>query len=314
MLGVVAGGAGLMSLSIQLAESSVKLMKLYHSMKGAPDTLREIASEIHIMSMSLEHLERHRQAEGHGADIMKQCIQQCRLHVAKIEKVTENLDRKIKQANFTARLYATFRESELKDLLADLDRARAALHLAVEMYHAEERERRWKAQQLSSTKHSDQIVALQQTLEAYQIGLQHQIDLAVQKMTDGRRRIEGFDDSASPFEGGEIRKKARSRDTIYEREKTFRYKFKLPAWFCSTVWEIAQVHSHGGWDLCFRTWNERDVNSQIFRLARTGDLDGVKTLIRKGEASFFDVCEGENLLSVGLKPSMFISSGFMRSG
>lgn len=108
--------------------------------------------------------------------------------------------------------------------------------------------------------------------------------------------------------------KARSRDTIYDGKETFRFKFRLPAWFCSTVWEIAQAHSHGGWDLCLRTWNERDENSKIFYLARTGDLDGVKTLIRRGEASLFDVCGEHNLLSVGLRSLMWISLVFTSSG
>ena len=50
ILGVVAGGAGLASLSIQLAESAVKLKRLYHSMRNAPETLKEIADEIKLMS------------------------------------------------------------------------------------------------------------------------------------------------------------------------------------------------------------------------------------------------------------------------
>lgn len=59
ILGVVAGGAGLASLSMQLAESANKLKRLYHSMKDAPSTLKEIADEIEIMSLSLRHLEQH---------------------------------------------------------------------------------------------------------------------------------------------------------------------------------------------------------------------------------------------------------------
>jgi hypothetical protein len=70
ILGVVAGGAGLASLSIQLAESAVKLKRLYHSMKDAPETLKEIADEIKIMSLSLKHLERHRQSESQETDLL----------------------------------------------------------------------------------------------------------------------------------------------------------------------------------------------------------------------------------------------------
>ena len=46
ILGVAAGGAGLMSLSIQLAESAVKLRRVYHSMRNAPETLKDVVDEI----------------------------------------------------------------------------------------------------------------------------------------------------------------------------------------------------------------------------------------------------------------------------
>jgi hypothetical protein len=99
ILGVVAGGAGLASLSIQLAENAIKLKRLYHSMRNAPETLTDIADEIELMSLSLKHLERHRQIESHEADLLDRCIENCRSHTTKITLLTEKISQKIDKAS-----------------------------------------------------------------------------------------------------------------------------------------------------------------------------------------------------------------------
>lgn len=124
VLGVVAGGAGLASLSIQLAESAIKLRRLYHSIKDAPSTMKEIADEIEVMSLSLKYLERHRQSESHGSDLLDQCIKKCQAHVEKINLLTEEISRKLDIAGLVGRLYTAMRERDLDKLLGDLARAR----------------------------------------------------------------------------------------------------------------------------------------------------------------------------------------------
>lgn len=168
ILGVVAGGAGLASLSIQLAESALKLKRLYHSIRNAPETLTEIADEIHLMSLSLQHLERHRQNENHGADLLNRCIENCRSHTTKITLLTEKISQKIDNASLTGRLYASMRERDLDKLLGDLARARSALHLAVELYHRAEEERRWRMQEADTAKRQDQMAMCLVALQALQ--------------------------------------------------------------------------------------------------------------------------------------------------
>lgn len=119
ILGVVAGGAGLASLSIQLAESAVKLKRLYHSMKHAPENLKEIADEIGIMSLSLKHLERQRQNESHGADLLDSCIENCRLYTSKITLLTEKIHQKLDKDSLAGRMYAVMQSRDLDKLLND---------------------------------------------------------------------------------------------------------------------------------------------------------------------------------------------------
>ncbi|GAB7324210.1 hypothetical protein MBLNU13_g07570t1 [Cladosporium sp. NU13] len=83
------------------------------------------------------------------------------------------------------------------------------------------------------------------------------------------------------------------------KQAAFRMRFQLPTLFTSRVWEIARIDAHQGWDLCFRTYNRRPSNAEIFRHCHRANLTEVQRLIQNGEASLLDVNEdGYNLLWV----------------
>jgi hypothetical protein len=315
ILGVVAGGAGLASLSIQLAESALKLKRLYHSMRNAPETLTEIADEIHLMSLSLQHLERHRQNENHGADLLDRCIENCRSHTTKITLLTEKISQKIDNASLTGRLYASMRERDLDKLLGDLARARSALHLAVDLYHRAEEERRWRMQETETVKRQDQLamclVALQALQDSQAAMMRQNKNLVqyprvpeVQDIDDGSEGGENGDGSEThdgKNQGLSAHRRREIRDT-----PAFRFRLRLPALFSSRVWEIARIDAEQGWDLCFRTYNMRPLDSLIFQCCKKGDLERVKRLIRSGEASLLDVTPtGETLITVSITDDVY---------
>ena len=64
VLGVVAGGAGLLSLSIQLLESAKKLKNFNDSVRNAPERLVTLGFELETLSLMLQQLEAHRQRDG----------------------------------------------------------------------------------------------------------------------------------------------------------------------------------------------------------------------------------------------------------
>jgi len=173
ILGVVAGGAGLASLSIQLAESAVKLKRLYHSMEDAPETLKEVADKLDIMSISLKHLERHRQSETHGTDLLEQCIENCRSRTTKINLLTEKILEKLKKASMMGRLYAARQERDFDKLLGFMYHARSALHLAVTLYHEAEGDRRWEILQSEITRQREQTAMVHLAVQAAPAALEH---------------------------------------------------------------------------------------------------------------------------------------------
>jgi hypothetical protein len=81
---------------------------------------------------------------------------------------------------------------------------------------------------------------------------------------------------------------------------------KLPALFSSRVWEIARIDAEQGWDLQFRTYSVRPVDSLIFKYCRIGNLERVKRLILNGEASLLDVTPtGGSLITVSIPDGIY---------
>lgn len=313
VLGVVAGGAGLMSLSIQLAESSMKLTRAYHSMRNAPEAMKDVAHEIEIMSLSLKYLERHRQFAAHGADLLDRCIKKCRKHTGEIQHLVDKIVRRIGKTALPGALYAVYKVSDLEQFLRDLGRARAALHLAVELYHWEEQDRRWLFQQARDDRHVQQVGLAQQTQHQQHYAVIQRLDLVLARLqSSGSSPIKA---EASSLGAGQVPgtsntlvntdylKKHRSDDP--EMRRVYRTNFKLPSWFasfCSRVWDMAFFDADRGWDTCLRTYYERPYETEAFALARRGDIDGIKRLVQQGEASFLDVTpEGKSLFGVTLR-------------
>lgn len=58
VFGVVTGGAGLVSLGLQLGDNARRLKKLYHTVKDAPESLQLLSFELETMALSLELLQR----------------------------------------------------------------------------------------------------------------------------------------------------------------------------------------------------------------------------------------------------------------
>ena len=308
ILGVVAGGAGLASLSIQLGESAIKLKRLYHSMRNAPETLIEIADDIELMSLSLNNLECHRQSESHRADLLDRCIANCRSHTTKIILLTEKISQKIDKASLTGRLYASMRERDLERLLDDLARARSALHLAVDLYHRAEEERRRLIREADAAIREDRmatcLVALQVLQENQAVMMRtHEPLVQYPRLQEIREIDDGSEDGEDCEELVTHDRQYRGPSTYRRREiqdtPAFRFRMKLPNLFSSRVWEIARVAAEQGFDLQFRTYNVRPSHSPIFQCCRRGDLEGVERLIRNGEASLLDVIPtGESLITV----------------
>ena len=107
-LGVIAGGAGLISLAGQLVEATDKLRRFYQTFKGkrpsrtwvlvklmcadADRRIRRLASDIETLSMQLRLTEIDRVNHGTGdAEVFARCIQMGQVSTGEISRITERL-------------------------------------------------------------------------------------------------------------------------------------------------------------------------------------------------------------------------------
>lgn len=129
IFGAVASGAGLVSLSMQLLESTQKLKGFFDSSRDAPDTVRDLCFDLETMSLSLRQIEHHRQSDVLGDELLGRCIVTCERAIANIK--AEGMLRK---ARFAGRLYTAFRDPEVRRLLADMEHAKSSMSLAYMSY------------------------------------------------------------------------------------------------------------------------------------------------------------------------------------
>ena len=92
VFGVVASGAGLISLSIQLAENAVKLKRIYDAAKDAPRAISSLVTDLETMAMALRQIEQHRQ-QGYSAEaLLTRCITGCKRSVAEIQRLVDKME------------------------------------------------------------------------------------------------------------------------------------------------------------------------------------------------------------------------------
>lgn len=134
IFGAVASGAGLVSLSMQLLESSQKLKGFYDSCRDAPEAVRQLCFDLETMSMALRQFEQYRQNDIFGSELLNRCITACDQAVAKIKASVEKVDRLLSRARFAGKVYMSFKEPEVRRLLEEMEHAKSSMLLAYTSY------------------------------------------------------------------------------------------------------------------------------------------------------------------------------------
>jgi hypothetical protein len=134
IFGAVASGAGLMSLSMQLLESSQKLKSFYNASKDAPQTVADLSFELETMSLSLRQLVIHNQADITSDTLLGRCMMTCTLMTAKIEAAVDKMEHVLRKSRGVGRMYAAFKEPEVSKLLESLEHAKSSMLFAYMSY------------------------------------------------------------------------------------------------------------------------------------------------------------------------------------
>lgn len=276
ILGVVSGGAGLLSLAIQLGESARKLKSFHDSMRNAPETLEDLEFDLQTMALSLEQLERHRQRDSHDAALLARCIERCARCTDKIGQALDKMLALTARSKKMGKIYIAFKEKDVDKLLAELERAKSSLQLALAFYYSQEHARRSHDQPRILS-----IPAAEQTVEV------------------------AAPDSPEPLYGDTATTLARSPGSRPGKQTSpFQIVLRLPTWWSAKIWHVAMSEAINGWNISIRTYNMRPYDSEIFHYCQTGHLTKVQELVEDGSASLSDVSSnGCNLLEVSTEYS-----------
>jgi hypothetical protein len=131
----VASGAGLMSLAIQLLESSQKLKGLYNASRHAPKKIEDLCFELETLSLQLRELERHRHLDRFDAtEVLERCIAVCQQRVTRVQDVVDAMSRYMRRSHTFGGVYTAFKEPEMRKLMVELEQAKSSLSLAYISY------------------------------------------------------------------------------------------------------------------------------------------------------------------------------------
>jgi hypothetical protein len=134
IFGAVASGAGLVSLSMQLLESTQKLKGFCDMMKDAPETVRQLCFDLETMAQALRQFEHYRQSDVFGSELLSRCIVACDQAVAKVKTAVDKVDRLLSRARFAGRVYMGFKEPEVRKLVEEMEHAKSSMMLAYTSY------------------------------------------------------------------------------------------------------------------------------------------------------------------------------------
>ena len=101
MFGIAAGAIGVVSLSIQLAESLQKVKSFYAAAKNAPTQIEELIEEIEIMQDILSDLESGSQSANMASSAsMRRCMKVAQLATKNFVAYSGQLQTRIKKSKF----------------------------------------------------------------------------------------------------------------------------------------------------------------------------------------------------------------------
>ncbi|KIW65398.1 hypothetical protein PV04_07661 [Phialophora macrospora] len=318
IIGLAAGGAGLVSLGIQLIESTTKLKRIYRAAQDAPTTLSRLTFDLETMAMALHQLDQRRQAGTPTEALLARCIIACRQSTGEVKELVDKLETCMaRHTKFGGKLYTAFKQHDVRGLLDNLENAKSSLHFAYTMYLAEEQALRDRAHSNMLMVQSTMICDMKTQMMVRNASLSDQLTLVAQPSGGSQHQLGdpetrrtlasslcGSAPSSEDEEGSLVleRTDTCNRPRKYASTKNaksrFRVTLRLPDWICRRTYDIALLQLQCGWDVLLRTYNVVSYDSPIFRFIRNGDLAGIRRLIESGNATPLDVVQ--NVFSVGL--------------
>jgi hypothetical protein len=317
IFGVISGGAGLLSLGIQLGESAVKLKRIFYAAKNAPQTISRHVFSLETMALALQELEQHRRHDAHSGALLERCIMSCRESTFQIQQLVDKMEHYMTAYDRVGgKLYTVYKEREVKELFEDLEKAKSSLELAYMIYLAAEQRRRDQAHSETLALHNTLLSGLQMQVSAGNADISQRLTgllrslrvpqqaqlvasdnhtaIIRQPTLTGEVEIDMGETSSS---GDHLKQRGRPLPVRQVRRKNNKahIRIRLPSRLCSYVWEFAVTSAlaQSRWSIHLYTYNIVPQNSLIFRYCEHGDVAAMQRLIKSGQGSLLDITGDE---------------------
>lgn len=253
VFGVAADAVGVVSLSIQLAESLQKVKSFYASVKNAPLQVAELIEEIDIMQGILSDLEASSQTVASNSN-MKRCIKVAQRATESFAAFSEELQASIKKRRYRGGVRFALNREDIKQMLDQLERIKSSLSLAHSLYQQATAEDRHIVvmQALSPTQTS--VVQITQTCQGT-LHQQNYFALAHRHPRAGGKRL---------------------------------FCVTTPTWLCKTVCQLEMRRSIAGLNIFARIYGIMPRDALIFQACADGDIVEMQRLFEDRLASPYD--------------------------
>lgn len=129
-VGLVAGGAGLLSTGIQLQESARKVKDFCSRMKHADERLDQLRFDLDTTVLLMQQLQVRWQSARHHSELFARCITSCQRSAMEIEAAANRITTQMEQSIRVGRFAWARKEQNIEKLWARLERAKSSLQLA----------------------------------------------------------------------------------------------------------------------------------------------------------------------------------------
>jgi hypothetical protein len=259
--GIAGGTVGVISLSIQLAESLHKVKSFYESVKNAPPQVAELIEEIEIMQDILGDLETGSQGVGVASTpTIRRCMKVADGATKRFTVFATELQTRIKKSKYRGGIKFALSREDLKQMLDQLERTKSSLSLAYSLY-----------QQATA---EDRHAALLQAVSPSH-------GTAVQMVKSDSVPLPAQDTALPVYSGRQVSR----RELVTGRTLL---RMTTPEWISNTICQLEMTRSIAGLSVFVRTYGVVPVRAPIFEACRSGDVVGMQRLFDSGLASPFD--------------------------
>jgi hypothetical protein len=280
--GVAAGVFGVVSLSIQLAESVQKVKGFYANVKNAPPRLADLLEEIAEMSELIKELEHEQRSTSVATSpLMNRCIESSLTAVEYFTTFSLELDTRVKRRKIGGGVKFALDQEEIERMLNRVERAKSLLTLAYMQYQTA----------LQQYQHDQMLEALQKL----SLGQATLLQLVTPALT-----VQGPVTSDTVV--------VPNHNKVSTKAKVL-FGARTPAWLSNSIWQIALNRSISGWEFTIRTYGVVAYDAPIFMACELGDSLAMQRLFDTRMASPFDQKEhGESLWDVSFLRGVNLNS------